>query len=189
MSDPCCGTLVADPPWQFNDKLPGSKRGASKHYSTMSLEGIKNFELPPIADDAYLFLWRVAAMQEEALQVVRAWGFVPKTELVWRKLTKHGKPWFGMGHHLRASHESCLVAVRGHPKPLVRNIRSVLEAKTGRHSEKPEAFYELVEQFSAGPYTELFSRRQREGWTCYGDECCDHPLWSGSIDEYEYYNK
>lgn len=169
--------LVADPPWRFGDKLPGDGRGAESHYKTMPMEDICRFELPPIADDAYLFMWRVSSMVEEAYAVVRAWGFVPKSEIVWQKLTKTGKPWFGMGRTVRASHETCIVATKGHPTPVVRNIRSTFSAPvplnadgTYRHSAKPEAFFDLVEQVAAGPYFELFARRRRAGWTCFGNQ-------------------
>jgi len=44
----------------------------------------------------------------------------------------------------------------------------------GSHSAKPEAFLDLVEQVSPGPYLELFARRQRLGWDTWGNECrCD----------------
>ena len=169
--------VAADPPWRFADKLPGAGRGAERHYATMSIEDIRRFELPQLADDAYLFMWRVSSMVEEAYAVVRAWGFVPKTEIVWQKLTKHGKPFFGMGRTVRASHETCIVAAKGRPTPLVRNIRSTFSAPvplnadgTYRHSAKPEAFFDLVEQLAAGPHVELFARRQRRGWTCLGDQ-------------------
>jgi N6-adenosine-specific RNA methylase IME4 len=46
----------------------------------------------------------------------------------------------------------------------------VFEAPVGRHSQKPEAFYGLVEQLADGPYAELFARRRRENWTCFGNE-------------------
>lgn len=162
--------LCADPPWRFNDKLPGKGRGAAKHYDVMTTEQLFQFQLPPLEDDCYMFMWRVAAMQYDALELCKAWGFTPKTELVWVKKTKTGKRWFGMGHHLRAEHESCIVATRGRPKPRVRNIRTVFEAKAGRHSEKPDEFFEIVENFSDGPYVELFARRRRKGWMCYGNE-------------------
>lgn len=77
--------ISADPPWPFSDKLPGSGRGAAKHYNVLTLDQIKAFPLPPIADDAALFLWRVASMSEEAHAVERAWGFSHKTEIVWEK--------------------------------------------------------------------------------------------------------
>jgi len=162
--------LVADPPWKFGDSLPGAGRGAAKHYQCMPVDGICCFELPPLERDAVLFLWRVAAMQQEALDVVKAWGFTVKSELVWRKVTVGGKRWFGMGHYVRAEHETCLIATRGRPKILSRSVRSTFDAPAGRHSEKPDAFYEIVEKLCAGPYVELFARRHRANWTCLGNE-------------------
>src|SRR5689334_4809733 len=107
--------LVADPPWAHRDPLPGSGRGAAKHYRVLTLDEICAFPLPPLADDALLILWRVASMGEEAYRVCRAWGFVPKSELVWKKLTRGGKRWFGMGRYVRCEHETAVVALRGRP--------------------------------------------------------------------------
>lgn len=162
--------LCADPPWAFGDRLPGAGRGAARHYSTMDAGAIARFPLPVLADDCLLFLWRVSAMQEEALFVARAWGFTVKTEIVWEKLTKAGKPHFGMGRYVRASHETALVGVRGRVKVADRSVRSRFAAAVGVHSEKPEAFYELVERLSPGPYVEMFARRRRPGWRCLGDQ-------------------
>ena len=169
MSEPA-RVLVADPPWPFKDKLPGAGRGAAKHYGLLSMRDLRCFSLPPLADDAVLFLWRVASMVEEAAALARAWGFVPKSELVWLKRTSGGKRWFGMGRITRMEHETCLIATRGRPKALSRSIRSTFEAPAGRHSAKPEAFFDLVEALYDGPYAELFARRRRPGWSCYGNE-------------------
>ncbi len=164
--------VVADPPWSFGDKLPGPKRGAAKHYSVLGQSAIENFALPPIAVDAWLFLWRVASQVEEAYRVVRAWGFEPKTEIVWVKQTTRGGRHFGMGHSVRAEHETAIIARRGRPAVLSHKIRSTFSAPLPdrRHSAKPEAFYDLVETLVAGPRLELFARRQRPGWTCLGDQ-------------------
>lgn len=162
--------LVADPPWPFRDSLPGRSRGAGKNYNLLTLEEIQKFKLPTMKFNSWLFLWRVSSMQEEALKVVRTWGFTPKAELVWNKLTSKGLNWFGMGHYLRASHESCIVAIRGRVVPRVRNIRSTFADTSLGHSRKPEMFYNIVEKLSDGPYCELFARRKREGWDCFGDE-------------------
>jgi len=162
--------ITADPPWQFQDELPGETRGAAKNYKTMSVEEICRFPLPPLYESSTLFLWRVASMQREALQVIDAWDFELKTEIVWKKLTTNGKRFFGMGRTVRAEHEVCLVANSGKPMTLDKSIRSVFEAPVGRHSEKPEVFYDMVEKLREGPYVELFARRQRPGWTCLGDQ-------------------
>ena len=163
-------TLVADPPWSFEDALPGATRGAAKNYRTLRVEDICRFQLPEMTEDAHLFLWRVASMQEEAFKVIRAWDFVPKAEIVWLKQTSKGHRHFGMGRQVRMEHEVCLIATRGKPKVRSRSIRSTFAAPVGRHSEKPDAFYDLVEHLVEGPYIELFARRPRTGWTCLGDE-------------------
>lgn len=162
--------IEADPPWQFGDSLPGPKRGAASHYGCLRTADICAFALPPLAPDACLLLWRVASMQQEALDVIKAWGFTLKTEIVWEKLTITGKPHFGMGHYVRASHETCLLATRGRWKPRSRSIRSRFAAPVGRHSAKPDAFYDLVEQLAEGPYVRLFARAERPGWTSFGNE-------------------
>jgi len=162
--------IVADPPWSFGDKLPGASRGAEKNYKVMSIDDICRLKLPPVADDAYLFLWRVSSQVEEAYRVVRAWGFIPKSEIVWQKLTATGLPWFGMGRHVRASHETAILAVRGRPNLYTRSQRSTFSARAGRHSEKPEAFFHLIEGFCPGPRLELFARKPRDGWTTIGDQ-------------------
>ena len=79
---------------------------------------------------------------------------------------------FGMGRYVRAEHETCIVAARGRGSRVVRlhNVRSTFEASVGRHSEKPESFYGIVEAWLEGPYVELFARRRRKGWACHGNE-------------------
>lgn len=175
-----CRVLIADPPWQPDDKLPGPKRGAAAHYRTLSVDDICRFPLPPLAPDAILFLWRLASMQDEALRVVKAWGFDLKTELIWAKLTKTGKRHFGMGHYVRAEHETCLIARRGRYRVATKSVRSIFYAKvptdihTGRarHSAKPDEFYALVRKLTGGdgPAVELFARTHRPGFLCFGDE-------------------
>lgn len=169
--------MVADPPWQFGDKLPGPGRGAEKHYKTMSTNEICAMTLlppaqfPTLASDAMLFLWRVSSMVEDAYRVVRAWGFVPKSEIVWVKLTSTGeKKHFGMGRYVRARHETCIVATRGKPLVLSHSVRSTFEAPVGKHSEKPQVFFDIVEQLCAGPRVEMFARRRRPRWDALGDQ-------------------
>ncbi len=162
--------LVADPPWPFKDRLPGPGRGAEKHYRLLTIPELERFPLPALADDAHLFLWRVASMQEEALRLARAWGFTVKSEIVWLKRTEGGGRWFGMGRQVRAEHEVCLIATKGRPLVQSRSIRSTFVAETLEHSEKPREIFEIIERLCLGPYVELFARRQRPGWTCLGDQ-------------------
>ncbi len=169
--------LLADPPWKFGDKLPGKGRGAAKHYACMSAQEIMRFSLPPLADDALLLLWRVAAMQQSALNVAHVWGFTVKSEIVWVKTKESlsssidaASIRMGMGRTVRNAHEVCLVCTRG--KPVIRDhsVLSVIFAPRGEHSEKPEAIYEIAERLSKGPYVELFARRRRARWLQLGNE-------------------
>jgi N6-adenosine-specific RNA methylase IME4 len=122
-------------------------------------------------------------MVEEAYAVARAWGFVPKSEIVWVKTSGSEaynelgalKLHFGMGRYVRASHESCVVAVKGNPARKSASVRSVFHAPVGRHSAKPERFYDIVEELAFGPYCELFGRTRRAGWTQHGDELPPEP--------------
>lgn len=166
--------LVADPPWPFKDKLPGG-RGAATHYDVLPVEEICAFELPRLHADCWLFLWRPATHQQEALHVARSWGFrAPPSELVWRKTTNDGeRVRFGMGRAFRNAHETCLVFRRGRPARLSMGLASVFDAPRGEHSAKPDRFYVIVDEFAPGPVVELFARRQWPGWTCLGLEMPD----------------
>lgn len=170
-------TLLADPPWPFRDRLPGGGRGAAKHYQCMSLEQICLFPIPRMADDSWLFLCRVASQQEAALAVMRAWGYTLKSEVVWVKTTDNprlgpSRLQIGMGRYVRNCHETVLIGVRGKAREdrLSASIPSVIFAPRGRHSEKPEALYRLIESLAPGPRVELFARKHRKGWACLGEE-------------------
>ena len=174
--------IVADPPWQPRDKLPGKGRGAAKHYPTMATDDLCRFlggTWANVADDCVLMLWRLASMQADALRVADAWGFRVVSEVVWQKLTKNGKPHFGMGRTVRASHETALVCVRGRASRVIQShrVRSTFSAPVpcgadGRpiHSAKPDEFFVIVEELCAGPYLELFARKRRERWLQIGNQ-------------------
>jgi N6-adenosine-specific RNA methylase IME4 len=52
----------------------------------------------------------------------------------------------------------------------VRIPSSWFQWKRGAHSQKPEAFIDLVETVAPGPYLEIFARRRRLGWSVWGNE-------------------
>jgi N6-adenosine-specific RNA methylase IME4 len=182
--------LLADPPWKFRDALPGNGRGASKHYACMDIDAICKYELPPLADDCVLILWRVSSMVEEAYRVVRSWGFTPKSEIVWVKTRSDNDPedpdgtadikmQIGMGWIVRGVHETAIVATRGRVKPTVRNIPTVFFAPRSKHSAKPLKFYDIIGKlFSSGPIgskRELFARSHQPGWISTGLELAQRP--------------
>ncbi len=82
--------VVADPPWP-SDVVTDKKSmlaSVSSHaqYKLMSIEDICNLDTGhDISENSLLFLWRLSSMQEEALQVCKAWGYKPMSEIVWVK--------------------------------------------------------------------------------------------------------
>jgi len=79
------GTILADPPWQFQNRTgkvaPEHKR--LSRYGTMTLEEIKRLPVAPVAaDTAHLYLWVPNALLPDGLEVMRAWGFQYKSNLV-----------------------------------------------------------------------------------------------------------
>lgn len=157
-------TIVADPPWTFGSAA--TKADARKHYETMALEDIQALQVESLAaDDAHLWLWAINGLMEEAYSVVRAWGFAPITLLTWCKTQP------GVGYYLRTNTEHCILASRGKPMvPETKAMASWFVWKRSQHSAKPDAFLDLVEQVSPGPYIELFARRARFGWSYWGDQ-------------------
>ena len=157
-------TVYADPPWRYANG--GTRGAAGRHYRTMTVEEIAALPVPQLAEDrAHLHLWTTTSFLPEALDVLRAWGFAYKSQLVWAKPGR-----LGMGNYWRVSHEILLLGVRGGLPFNDHGQRSWLEAERGRHSQKPWAVRRRIERVSPGPYLELFGRELVEGWTVFGNE-------------------
>jgi N6-adenosine-specific RNA methylase IME4 len=76
----------------------------------------------------------------------------------------------GMGYWTRANSAACLFATRGSPLRLAADVHQVVPAPIGEHSEKPEEVRRRIERLFAGPYLELYGRREVDGWTVWGNE-------------------
>lgn len=166
--------IYADPPWTYRDKAGAGKRGASFKYPVMTVAQLCALNVSTIAaDDCLLAMWWVPPMPEEALAVVRAWGFELKTMkgFTWHKRTRNGKSHFGMGNYTRANTEDCLFAVRGKPRRVNAGVRQFIDAPKGRHSEKPAEVRDwLVQLMGDVPRIELFARVATPGWDVWGNE-------------------
>jgi N6-adenosine-specific RNA methylase IME4 len=125
---------------------------------------------PPADDDAHLYLWTTNRYLRDAYGVVEAWGFSSPTVLVWCK--PHDQGLFG-GAFL-SNVEFVLFARRGTLAHRAKIGSRWFTWPRAEHSAKPEAFLDLVEQVSPGPYLELFARRNRFGWDTWGNECLEH---------------
>lgn len=177
--------MVADPPWTPD---LGGKWGArvdkarpQKFYDVMPLADIVALDVPS-APQSHLYLWCLTQHVDWGYQVARAWGFEPVTLLTWCK------PGPGVGR-FRCNTEHVLLARKGsrHGNPFGQGGRhqqatpgTYFDWPRGRHSAKPQAFYELVERLSPGPYLEMFARERRADWSAWGNEVVSDVQISGA---------
>ena len=168
--------IYADPPWQFNSVKSGGsmKSGAAAKYNVMSLEQLKALDVPALCEkDCVLIMWYVSSQPQEALDLVKAWGFTIKNmnAFIWRKLSTNLIPHFGMGYWTRGGAECALLAVRGKPKSVCKSIRQVRDEPVGEHSEKPGIFRDdIVKLCGDLPRLEMFARTAPAGWDVFGNE-------------------
>lgn len=164
-------TIVADPPWPIiRPTLGGPKRNVPP-YPLMQVEQMKLLDVPKLCeDDAHLYLWTTHEFVCQARTLAEAWGFFPTYLLVW------AKPGLGVGGRFRHTCEFIWFCDRGYDAhPITRSDLGTWFAwPRGEHSAKPDAFFDLVQSVSPGPYLELFARRQRLGWDTWGNEALEH---------------
>lgn len=180
-------TIVADPPWPYDTSLKGSAalphsvkndgsiaRGVDDMgYGVMTMDQLKAIPVGAIADaDSHLYLWVTNAFMSEGHELVRAWGYNPKTILTWVKVHQDDRSRVSMktGYYFRGATEHVIFAVHGSLRLQTTEglPTAYLWPRIGTHSVKPAAFYDLVEQASPGPYLELFCRSPRLGWDSWG---------------------
>lgn len=180
-----CGAVLADPPWQFSNRTgkvaPEHKR--LSRYATLTVEEIKEIPVSlACAEKCHLYLWVPNALLREGLDVMDAWGFTYKTNIVWHKIRKDGGPdGRGVGFYFRNTTELVLFGIRGKLRTLDPGRRQVNIIKTRKreHSRKPDELYDIIEACSPGPYLELFARGEHsKEWTAWGDQSDEYePDW------------
>lgn len=141
----------------------------------MTLADIKALPVAEIADNpSVLLLWATFPQMQEALEVIKAWGFTYKTlGFSWLKTNKDGSPFFGVGYYAKSNQEVCLLAVKGKAHSLVKSnkVSSVVITGRTKHSEKPAVVRQkIIQLFGDLPRIELFARQKTKGWDVFGNE-------------------
>ena len=179
-------TILADPPWRFQNRTgkmaPEHKR--LSRYSTLELNDIKNLPISKFAEEkSHLYLWVPNALLIDGLAVMEAWGFRYKSNLIWEKVRKDGEPdGRGVGFYFRNVTEILLFGIKGEKFRTLDPARSqvnLIRSMKREHSRKPDEFIPLIESCSPGPYIELFARGVRENWVMWGNQATDdyEPDW------------
>ena len=167
--------IYADPPWHYQTySQKGQSRSAERHYPTMRIEQIKALPVEKLAaEDCALFMWTTIPLLKESFSVLSAWGFSYKTiAFVWVKQNRKSDSLFwGMGYWTRANAEFCILATKGNPKRVVKNVHQIIMSHIEEHSKKPdEARQRIVQLMGDVPRVELFARQKPEGWDVWGNE-------------------
>src|SRR3990167_7373220 len=158
--------ILADPPWAYRNKKTGGSMisGAEAKYPTMSVGELCALRVKEIVSkDSVLFLWTTTPMQEEAMQIMKAWGFKYKTKIYWRKIMS-----LGMGFWFRGQVEELWLGVRGNVRAFRLQEPNFEQCKALAHSKKPEFFRQLIERATykmpSRNKIELFAAECKEGW-------------------------
>lgn len=161
-------TVCVDPPWDWGDEGDNSQLGRGRTtYGELSHGELLTMPIGDYAEsDAHIYLWITNRSLPKGFALLEAWGFRYVTCLTWCK------PSFGMGNYFRGASEQVLFGVRGSQPLLRKDAGTWFEAPRGPdgHSSKPDEFYSLVESCSPGPFLDVFSRRERDGWTSWGGQ-------------------
>jgi len=139
--------IYADPLWDFgiSVSVAAGNRSPENHYPCMATDDICRLSVRNIAaNDA---AWTTNAHLEHALQVIEAWGFTYKSNMVW------AKDRIALGVFFRTKHEILLLAIKGKFRAPETGDRppSVIEAPRRRHSQKPDEVYEYIERMYPNP--------------------------------------
>jgi N6-adenosine-specific RNA methylase IME4 len=179
-------TVLADPPWQFQNRTgkiaPEHKR--LNRYSTLTLADIKELPVAQACEEtAHLYLWVPNALLPEGLDVMTAWGFKYKSNIIWQKIRKDGGPdGRGVGFYFRNVTEILLFGTRGKNARTLQPGRTqvnTIATRKREHSRKPDEQYKLITDCSPGPFLEMFARGTRPGWTIWGNQANEayEPTW------------
>lgn len=175
-------TILADPPWRFLNRTgkvaPEHKR--LSRYDTLSIEEIKQIPVQSVAGEkSHLYLWVPNALLPDGLEVMKAWGFTYKSNIIWHKVRKDGGPdGRGVGFYFRNTTELILFGIRGSMRTLDpgRSQVNIIRTQKQEHSRKPDELYELIERCSPGPFLEIFARGKRKGWDVFGDQATEYNI-------------
>lgn len=168
--------VYCDPPWDYKGQKQHTGKGgkdsggATSHYPTVTLQDLKNLDVPSIcAQDCLIYMWVTSPHLDQGIDLMKHWGFQYATIVfIWHKQSTNP------GFYTLSECEICLVGKRGKiPQPRgSRKERQFYSEKRGAHSAKPTEFRDRIHKmFPHHKKIELFSRwGGDEKWDTWGNQ-------------------
>jgi N6-adenosine-specific RNA methylase IME4 len=158
--------IVIDPPWAMQKiEREVAPNATGFDYPTMSEAELTSLELP-CAEHCHVWLWTTHKFLPMAFRLLDAWGLKYVCAFVWHK--PGGFQPFGLPQY---NCEFALYARKGTPEFFdTKAFNTCFEAPRGKHSEKPEAFYDVVRRVTAGRRLDMFNRRAINDFETWGNE-------------------
>jgi len=156
--------IYVDPPWRYSFSKSNSRK-IENQYPTMSTEEICKIEVPA-EDNSVIYMWATAPKLIEALEVMKAWKYTYKSNMIWDKEI------LGMGYWFRGQHELLLVGIKGKfsPPEASKRTGSVFKERRGMHSKKPDKIRDLIASWYPNcSKLEMFARQKRKNWDSWGN--------------------
>lgn len=182
--------ILADPPWQYDNKQQNDPARGGITYPQLTMKELYELPVQRIAnDDSILVMWVTfpklvdtyyttkqkasGGTEHNPLSIMRAWGFRPVTTLfVWVKLNPNASIdngsielndlYSGLGSYTNSNAEMAIIGRRGKMLPRqARNVKQIILSPIGKHSAKPQEQYSRLDAlFGDVPRIELFARKQ-----------------------------
>ncbi len=177
--------IYADPPWSYQSFSGKSKKNflnkkriwgiAESNYATMSMEQLKQLPIQNITNDnCILFMWATFPNLQQALDLMKAWGFEYKTvAFVWEKLdkTNNTPKKYGLGWYTRSNCEIVMLGRKGKFDRQSASIQQIIKSTISKHSQKPNEVRQRILRLCGDlPRIELFARTKIHGWDTWGND-------------------